>query len=166
MWNRLPFQSLSAHPHRPRDFVSTRHLRLQITVIYRDSHSKSLSYRKPIRLIGIIHHPPIPTVNRHFKSFLEILSMFIGIVLDLWNICSLDLQHYNEYNSESEAAFLAHMSHEIRTPLNGLISMLDFIMETNLTSEQRYSLTRNSSVQLKLLIECDQWHIAHKSNRK
>jgi signal transduction histidine kinase len=36
-----------------------------------------------------------------------------------------------------KSEFLANMSHEIRTPMNGVIGMIDLLLETPLTSEQR-----------------------------
>jgi two-component system, sensor histidine kinase and response regulator len=41
--------------------------------------------------------------------------------------------------SDAKSGFLANMSHEIRTPMNGVIGMIDSLLATSLTVEQRHA---------------------------
>lgn len=85
--------------------------------------------------------------RRHYEArFLALKDKNILLV-----IRDITERKLAEEESKAKSAFMAHMSHEIRTPLNGILGLIELVMDTELDSEQRSTLSASKQSGLSLL---------------
>ncbi len=105
--------------------------------------------------------------NRYFdvnyipiKNEKKEVTGMMGIALDITSFKNneddlINTIEITETASKIKEQFLANMSHEIRTPIHGIISLTQFILNTNPTEEQvKYlELIRKSADTLKVIVD-------------
>jgi len=89
------------------------------------------------------------SVNLHFKEGIT------GLILDCRDINQRKKDAAELLRAQkAKEQFMANMSHEIRTPVNGIAGMINLLMETGLTPEQKKYINaiKTSSDNLKVII--------------
>src|SRR5690606_32297132 len=76
------------------------------------------------------------------RSAIDGAAVLSGIVRDVTDERRMrdelvEAKEVAEAASHAKSNFLAMMSHEIRTPMNGVLGMIDLLLGTELTAEQR-----------------------------